>query len=263
MLVAKQQNRIHRLFETKKGKILSVYFTAGFPALPNTLDIASYLENAGADMIEIGIPYSDPIADGPTIQDSNTIALANGMSIKILMEQLSALRDRVDIPVILMGYVNPVMQYGVEKFCKDCHDRGVDGIILPDLPMQAYLDEYKLTFDQYGLSNVFLVTPQTSDKRIATIDKNTNGFIYVVSSASTTGARSAIEKDQEAYFERIRAMGLKNPTLIGFGISNRETFDRACRSASGAIIGSAFIDMLKNSNSLREDINRFVQGVKS
>ena len=263
MLVAKQENRIRQLFETKKERILSVYFTAGFPTLQDTLDIAISLEKAGADMIEIGIPYSDPIADGPTIQDSNTLALANGMSIKVLMDQLTGLREKVSIPVILMGYVNPVMQYGVEKFCRDCHDRGVDGIILPDLPMQAYLDEYKLTFDQHGLSNVFLITPQTSEDRIRLIDKNSNGFIYMVSSASTTGAKSRIEEDQEAYFKRIKAMDLENPTLIGFGISNRETFDRACLSASGTIIGSAFINMLKDSDSLGEDITQFVKNIKA
>ena len=263
MLVAKQENRILQLFKTKKERILSIYFTAGFPTLNDTLEIAVSLENAGADMIEVGIPYSDPIADGPTIQDSNTVALNNGMSIKVLMEQLTALRARVEIPVILMGYVNPVMQYGVERFCKDCHDRGIDGIILPDLPMQAYLDEYKLVFDQYGLSNVFLITPQTSEERIRLIDKNSNGFIYMVSSASTTGAKSGIEKDQEAYFDRIQAMDLINPTLIGFGISNQDTFDRACLSASGAIIGSAFINVLKASGSLKEDITQFVKSIKT
>ena len=256
------KNRIEQLFEEKKENILSVYFTAGFPKLEDTAKIVKYLENSGADIIEVGIPFSDPVADGPTIQESNKTALDNGISLKLIFEQLSDIRKEVKIPLILMGYINPVLQYGVETFCKKCVEIGIDGFILPDLPLQEYLDEYKTIFERYGLLNIFLITPQTSDARIRRIDNNSRGFIYMVSLAGTTGAKGDISEDQVNYFKRVKKMNLNNPALIGFGISNKETFDRACAHASGAIIGSAFINVLKNSKNLEKDISGFIKSVK-
>lgn len=254
-------NRIDRLFETKQERILNVYFTAGYPALNDTVAVMENLEQAGADLIEIGIPFSDPVADGPTIQESNGIALENGMTLKLLFEQLADIREKVSIPFVLMGYINPIVQYGIEAFCAKCEEVGVDGLILPDLPMFEYLDTYKPMFDKHGLYNIFLITPQTSEARVREIDENSNGFIYMVSSASTTGAKSSISVDQTAYFARIRAMNLKNPTLIGFGISNAETFDKACANANGAIIGSAFIKALGGEGALNEKVETFVKDV--
>lgn len=256
-------HRLDQLFSIKRHEILSVYFTAGFPQLHDTLTILRTLATSGADLIEVGIPFSDPIADGPTIQESNQIALHNGMTLKILFEQLKNVRPAIQTPILLMGYINPVLQFGVETFCQHCQAVGIDGVILPDLPMQEYLDEYKETFEKYGLRNIFLITPQTSEKRIRLIDEHTKGFIYMVSSASTTGAKQDISTEQIEYFERIRTMNLKNPTLIGFGISNRDTFRRACQYANGAIIGSAFIKMLAQSTNLVEDIKTFVRSVKA
>jgi len=238
-------NRINKLFQNKAGNILSVYFTAGYPRLENTAEIITELEKNGVDLIEVGMPFSDPIADGPVIQQSSQRALENGMSIKILFEQLKDIRKNVQIPLVAMGYLNPVMQYGLEAFCKKCKEIGIDGLILPDLPLDLYLEEFKPLFEKYGLHNIFLVTPQTSEERIRLIDKETSGFIYLVSSSSTTGARKDIQDKQITYFERIRAMGLKNPLIIGFGISNYETFNTACRYAHGAIVGSAFVKALE------------------
>lgn len=255
-------HRLDQLFAHKQEHILSVYFTAGFPKLGDTLPVMKHLQDAGADIIEVGMPFSDPLADGPTIQESNFQALNNGMTIHTLLDQLKNMREQVTIPVILMGYMNPIMQYGLERFCKACKEAGVDGLILPDLPMQEYLDEYKAVFDSYGLYNTFLITPQTAESRIRTIDENTRGFIYMVSSASITGAKKEITPEQVAYFERINAMNLSNPRLIGFGISSRDTFAQACRYASGAIIGSAFIRLLKDSNDLKEAIHRYIGEVK-
>lgn len=257
------KNRIEMLFEKKHNRILSVYFTAGFPQLHDTANIMKFLDSAGADIIEVGIPFSDPVADGPTIQESNKIALDNGISLKLIFDQLQGIRNEVSIPVILMGYINPILQFGVENFCKKCAKVGIDGLILPDLPMQEYLDDYKATFEQYGLLNIFLITPQTSESRIKEIDDNSKGFIYMVSSASTTGAKGNISKSQINYFDRIKKMDLNNPTLIGFGISNKETFDRTCEHAQGAIIGSAFIDVLKNSRNLQHDISAYINSVIS
>ncbi|MCO6357366.1 tryptophan synthase subunit alpha [Roseivirga pacifica] len=254
-------NRIEKLFETKPERVLNVYFTAGYPKLDDTLSIIQSLEKSGADLIEVGIPFSDPVADGPTIQESNGVALANGMTVKLLFEQLAELRKSVSIPVVLMGYINPIVQYGVEAFCQKCQEVGVDGLILPDLPMFEYLETYKPMFDAHGLLNIFLITPQTSEARIREIDNNSKGFIYMVSSASTTGAKTGISADQEAYFARVKAMDLKNPTLIGFGISNKETFDKACANANGAIIGSAFIKAISQEGDLDNNINEFVNGV--
>lgn len=255
-------HRLTELFRKKKNSILSVYFTAGYPQLDDTVRIAEYLEQADADIIEIGMPYSDPLADGPTIQQSGAQALANGMTIAVLFEQLQSIRSTVSVPLILMGYLNPVMQYGVERFCEQCQQVGIDALIIPDLPMQEYLDEYKDLFESYGLFNIFLVSPQTSNERIRLIDRHSHGFIYVVSSASITGAKSGITDEQIAYFERIRAMRLKHPTLIGFGISDRETFRTACDYAQGAIIGSAFIKKLEDSKNLKQGIDQFVRQIK-
>lgn len=255
-------NRIDQLFQTKKENVLNIYFTAGFPELEDTRKVLKSIADGGGDLIEIGMPYSDPIADGPTIQESNEQALRNGISIKKLFEQLTDFRKEVNTPVVLMGYVNPVVQFGLEKFCSECARVGIDGLILPDLPMQEYLDEYKELFEKYGLRNIFLITPQTSEKRIREIDQNSKGFIYMVSSASVTGAKSGISEQQVAYFERVNQMGLQNPRLIGFGISDHETFSRACQYANGAIIGSAFIRLLQQSSDLEKDIKEFIRFVK-
>ena len=255
-------NRIHKLFSKKKEGILSVYFTAGYPQLDATAGIARALQEGGADIIEIGIPFSDPVADGPTIQASNKIALDNGMIVKLLLEQVKELRKDVTIPVILMGYLNPVMQYGIEKFVKDAGKAGVDGLILPDMPIDVYQHEYKDIFDSAGLTNTFLISPTTSEERIRRVDALTDGFIYAVSSSSTTGAKSDFTDSQMAYFEKLKSMNLRNPFLIGFGISNQETFGTASSFASGAIVGSAFINLLKDSKNLRADVIAFVKNIK-
>jgi tryptophan synthase alpha chain len=256
-------NRIHTLFNTKKERVLSIYFTAGFPNLGDTVPIMEAIQAGGADIIEIGVPYSDPVADGPTIQDSNKIALDNGMSMKLLFEQMKGFRAKIHLPVVLMGYLNPIMQYGMEAFCQKCKEVGVDGLIVPDLPMQQYLEDYKAMFDEYGIVNTFLISPQTSEKRIREIDEKTDGFIYMVSSHSVTGAKTAISDEQVAYFERVRAMNLKNPRLIGFGISDSETFSTASKYGNGAIIGSAFIKAIKETENLNEGIQTYLQSVIS
>lgn len=254
-------NRIHKLFKEKNSRVLSIYFTAGFPELEDTMPIMEAIQAGGADIIEIGVPYSDPIADGPTIQDSNMIALENGISLKKIFDQLRGFRAKIHIPVVMMGYLNPIMQYGMEAFCKKCKEVGVDGLILPDLPMQQYLDDYKELFEQYGLVNTFLISPQTSEKRIREIDDNTSGFIYMVSSHSITGAKTGITEEQISYFERVKAMNLTNPRLIGFGISDSEAFSKASEFSHGAIIGSAFIKKVKSSKNLSEDIQAYIQSV--
>lgn len=254
-------NRIHHLFNTKKERVLSIYFTAGFPKLEDTVPIMEAIQEGGADIIEIGVPYSDPIADGPTIQESNMIALENGISLKKLFDQLKGFRAKIHVPVVMMGYLNPIMQYGMEAFCKKCQEVGIDGLILPDLPMQQYLDDYKELFEQYGLVNTFLISPQTTEKRIRQIDDNTSGFIYMVSSHGVTGAKAGISDEQIAYFGRVQEMNLKNPRLIGFGISDAETFSKASENSNGAIIGSAFIKTVKDSKNLSEDIQTYIQSV--
>ncbi len=233
-------NRINQKLQEDK-KILSIYFTAGYPNLNDTVKIIQYLEKNGVDLIEIGLPFSDPLADGPTIQESSTAALKNGMHTALLFEQLKDIRKTVTIPLILMGYFNPVLQYGVEAFCQKCEEIGIDGLILPDLPLDVYQEEYESIFKKHGLINVFLITPQTSDARIKAIDSASEGFIYTVSSASTTGAKEGFGDEQAAYFERIASMDLNNPQIVGFGISNADTFQQATKKAKGAIIGSAFI----------------------
>ena len=255
-------NRITRLFQETPGDILSIYFTAGFPNLHDTMSILTALQHGGADLVEIGMPFSDPVADGETIQQSNQQALDNGMTLALLFEQLETMRETIALPVLLMGYINPVIQYGVEAFCRKCEQVGVDGLILPDLPLEVYAEEYKPVFDRHGLLNVFLITPQTSEARIRQIDALTEGFIYMVSSASVTGAKAGISDGQEAYFQRIAAMNLKNPRIVGFGISNRETFEKATRHARGAIIGSAFVKLLLQQGTSSEGISVYLKAVK-
>lgn len=256
-------NKLDRLFKEKKDHILSIYFTAGFPKLNDTNTVIQELQENGVDMIEVGMPFSDPLADGPTIQHTSEVALENGMSIKLLFDQLSKSEIKNSkAAILLMGYLNPVLQYGIEKFCQDASARGVDGVILPDLPMQEYLDEYKPVFEKYKLKNIFLITPQTSDSRIRFIDEHSNSFIYMVSSSSTTGAKEEIKDAQEVYFKRIQSMKLKNPTLIGFGISDGKTFEKACEYASGAIIGSAFVKALDEHDDLKSSIKRFIKKIQ-
>ncbi len=257
------KNRITELFEKKGKHILSIFYTAGFPGLNDTQRIAESLQASGADMIEIGIPFSDPIADGPTIQESNKIALDQGMNVALLISQVKQLRSTVSIPVILMGYLNPVMQYGVEKFMRDASAAGVDGLILPDLPLSEYVDHYQSLAESLNLSMSFLISPTTSEARIKQIDSVSTGFIYAVSSSSTTGAKKEFSEDQVAYFKKLDALSLENPYLIGFGISNYQTYSQACRHASGAIVGSSFITMLKNSSDIPTDVTSFIQSIKS
>lgn len=257
------KNRINKLFESKKKDILSVFYTAGFPSVDDTVLIAESLAKAGADLIEIGIPYSDPIADGPTIQESNKVALGNGVTLSMIIEQVKMIRSRVDIPIILMGYVNPVIQYGVKKFAHDAAQAGADGVILPDLPMDAYLREYREIFDAENLRNTFLISPTTSAERIRKIDAVTDGFIYAVAASSITGAKGSFASEQLDYFKRLQNLKLRNPYLIGFGISNRETFQTACSFSAGAIVGSAFINAIKNSKDLKSDVAAFVKGFRT
>ncbi|MXV15899.1 tryptophan synthase subunit alpha [Hufsiella ginkgonis] len=254
-------NRLNQLFDTKKEPILSIYFTAGYPELNATLDIAEALEKAGADFLEIGFPYSDPVADGPVIQESSQRALNNGMTLNVLFDQLKDLRKRVSIPVLLMGYVNPVLQYGVERFCAAAAEAGVDGVIVPDLPMYEYEELYRDCFGKHGLSNVFLVTPQTAEARIRKIDELTNGFIYLLSSSATTGKNLDVSVTTESYFSRIRDMELKNPAMIGFGISDHRSFQKAAQYTRGAIVGSAFVKILGASDYLA-NIPAFIRSIK-
>lgn len=238
-------NRIQHTI-SNKNKIISIYFTAGFPNLNDTKSLIENLNQNSVDMIEIGLPFSDPLADGPTIQASSTQALKNGMTTAVLFDQIKDIRTTVAIPLIIMGYFNPILQFGVENFLQQCRKTGIDGLIIPDLPLEIYLSEYKETFDSYGVAMIFLITPQTSEDRIRLIDANSNAFIYMVSSASVTGSRDSFDENQLAYFERIAAMNLKNPQIIGFGISNKTTFEQAVKHQKGAIIGSSFIQFISN-----------------
>lgn len=252
-------NRINKRL-SEDGKILSIYFTAGYPKLDDTVQIIQELEGSGVDLIEIGLPFSDPLADGPTIQQSSTTALHNGMTTEVLFEQLKNIRESVSIPLIIMGYFNPMLQYGVDKFCQKCKEIGIDGLIIPDLPVDVYHEEYQPIFEKYGLINVFLITPQTSDERIRFIDSVSKGFIYMVSSASVTGTKEGFGKEQRDYFKRMAQMNLKNPQIVGFGISNSETFKEATSLAKGAIIGSAFIKNLTEEGIL--GINKFINLIR-
>ncbi len=236
-------NRINKTLNRDK-KLLSIYFTAGYPNLEDTTKIIRDLETSGVDFIEIGLPFSDPLADGPTIQESSTKALKNGMTTTKLFDQLKGIRETVKIPLIIMGYFNPMLQFGVEKFCQKCQEAGIDGLIIPDLPVDVYNEEYKAIFEHYGIINIFLITPQTSEERIRFIDSVSGGFIYMVSSASVTGSTKGFGEDTQAYFKRISSMNLKNPQIIGFGINDKETFNQATEFAAGAIIGSAFVKHL-------------------
>jgi tryptophan synthase alpha chain len=256
------ENKIKRLFETKQNHILSVYFTAGHPGLDDTVTIIKELENNGVDMIEIGMPFSDPLADGPVIQKSSQTALQNGMSLKTLFKQLETIQNQVRIPLLLMGYLNPVLQYGMQRFCEKANAVDISGIIIPDLPVYEYSSTYKKYFLENNLNNVLLITPETSEERIHEINTVGSGFIYMVSTSSTTGVRKGIIEKQEAYFKRIQAMNLTTPTMIGFGISNKETFDKACQYANGAIIGSAFITALNESHDISKTVKQFAQKIR-
>jgi len=252
-------NKINALFQRKKREILSVYFTAGFPLIDDTEKIIFALQNAGIDLVEVGIPFSDPLADGPVIQESSGIALRNGMNLRLLFSQLDRIKDKVHIPLILMGYLNPIMQYGFENFCKECQKTGVSGVIIPDLPFNDYLSEYKPVADLYDLKVVLLITPETSDERIRLIDEHTDGFIYMVSSAATTGIQNKFDDNKLEYFRRISNMNLRNPLLIGFGISNLETLNAAFEHSAGAIIGSRFIRLLAQENNPETAVRKLLE----
>jgi len=250
-------SKLTSLFKVKQHNLCSVFFTAGFPKLNDTEQIIKNLESNGVDFIEVGLPYSDPLADGPTIQHSSSVALENGINLDIIFKQLEALKDTVKTPLVLMGYLNQILKYGEAKFCQKCKDCGIETVIIPDLPMIEYENHYQQLFANYGISNVFLITPQTSEERIIKIDKITNAFIYVVASSSITGAKGEISEKQIAYFERIKKMNLKSILIVGFGISNKSTFNKVCEYMNGAIIGSAFIHFLgeKGSKNIDEFIN--------
>ena len=252
-------NRINQTLNQDK-KLLSIYFTAGFPQLEDTVPILEQLQEADVDMIELGLPFSDPLADGPTIQESSTQALRNGMTTDKLFTQLEGIRARINVPLILMGYFNPMMQYGVERFCKRCQEVGIDGLIIPDLPADVYHTQYQSLFQQYGLLNMFLITPQTPDERIRYIDQVSEGFIYMVSSAATTGAQGSFGDTQQHYFQRIADMKLQSKLLVGFGISNAETYQSAVAHSQGAIIGSAFIKHLEANGN--QSVQAFVKTIR-
>lgn len=247
------------LFKTKTNNLCSVFFSAGFPDLDDTTTIIKKLDANGIDFIEVGLPFSDPLADGETIQYSSTKALQNGINLDVIFEQLLSVKDQINTPLVLMGYLNQVLKYGEDKFCQKCKDCGIETVILPDLPMIEYENHYKALFASYGISNVFLITPQTSDERIRKIDEMTDAFIYVVASSSITGAKGEISQEQIAYFERIKAMNLKSLLIVGFGISNKSTFETACTYMNGAIIGSAFINFLDQNGA--DAVKEFADGI--
>jgi tryptophan synthase alpha chain len=251
--------KLNQLFQNKKN-LLSIFFTAGFPNLNDTQKIIAELSIAGVDFIEVGLPYSDPLADGPTIQDSSQVALNNGMNLDVVFEQLKTIKETNTTPLVLMGYLNQLLKYDEDKFCQTCVDCGIETLILPDLPMVEYENHYQQLFQKYGLTNVFLITPHTSEERIRKIDVLTDAFIYVVASASITGAKGEISNQQIAYFERIKKMNLKSKLIIGFGISDKETFDTACSYSNGAIIGSAFIKQLSMNGT--QGVAEFIKSIR-
>lgn len=252
-------NRINQLFQTHPTDLLSIYFCAGCPTLEGTAEVIRTLERNGVNMIEIGIPFSDPMADGVVIQEAATRALRNGMSLRLLFDQLRHIRPEVSIPLILMGYLNPIMQFGFERFCQECVACGIDGVIIPDLPFRDYEADYKAIAQRYDLRVIMLITPETSEERIRLIDSHTDGFIYMVSSAATTGAQRDFNEQKQAYFRRIQAMNLRNPRMIGFGISNHQTFRAACDNAAGGIIGSRFVTLL---NEAQGDAQQAIERLK-
>ena len=256
-------NRLTQLFQNKTGKILSVYFTAGYPTLTGTVSILEALESRGVDLAEVGIPFSDPMADGPVIQQSAGEALRNGMSLKLLFEQLKEVRTTVKMPLVMMGYLNPIMQYGFAKVCSSCAEVGIDGVIIPDLPFADYLANYKAIADSHDLKMIMLVSPETEEKRIRLIDEHTEGFIYLVSSASTTGAQQAFDDGKQAYFTRVAGMKLRNPLLVGFGISNKATLDAASAHTRGAIVGSKFIQLLGQCATADEAVSELLKALQN
>lgn len=253
-------NRLDKLFAAKKTNVLNVYCTAGYPHLNSTTEVIAALQNSGADIIELGMPYSDPLADGEVIQQSSAVALQNGMTIEVLFEQLKDIRSTIHLPIILMGYMNPILQFGLEKFCAAAKEVGIDGVILPDLPMYEFETMYKPIFDKNDLKFVFLVTPETGEERIRKIDSLCSGFLYAVSSSSTTGKNKAIQ-GQEDYFKKLQQLNLKNPILVGFGIKDKATFASACKYTNGAIIGSAYIKALENTNNVNQTTKDFVNNI--
>jgi tryptophan synthase alpha chain len=254
-------NRINQLFSQQKESVLSIYFCAGHPTLEGTVDTIKALANNGVNMVEIGIPFSDPMADGPVIQSAATQALRNGMKLRVLFEQLKDIRKEVNIPLILMGYLNPIMQYGFEAFCQSCVACGIDGMIIPDLPFKDYIEHYKAIADKYDLRIIMLITPETQEERIRFIDEHTDGFIYMVSSAAITGAQKDFNEQKQAYFKRIESMNLRNPRMIGFGISNKQTYDAACAHAAGAIIGSRFVTLIEQTKDANQAIRQLKEDI--
>ena len=257
-------NKINKIFsEIGDKKLLSLYFCAGCPTLEGTGDVIKTMERRGIDFIEVGIPFSDPLADGPVIQSAATQALKNGMNLKTLFAQIKAIKDEVQIPLIMMGYLNPILHYGIEEFCKSCVESGVSGMIIPDLPFKDYQDIVKPIADKYDLRVIMLITPETSEERIRFIDDNTDGFIYMVSSAAITGAQKSFDEAKQEYFRRINAMNLRNPRMIGFGISNRQTLEAAQSNAAGAIIGSKFVTLLNESKNADEALDKLFDALKN
>jgi tryptophan synthase alpha chain len=255
-------NRIEKLFSNKKKNILSIYFTAGYPSINDTLPIIRELDRAGVDMIEIGMPFSDPVADGPIIQRSSEKALQNGMSLTLLFKQLDKVRKVTDIPLILMGYINPFFRFGMENFIKKCGETCIDGTIIPDLPVDEYLESYASLYEKNNIFNIFLISPQTPDERIVYLDSISKGFLYLVSASSTTGSKKGFDNSQTTYFRKVRDLNLKTPGLTGFGISDKSSFEQACTYSSGAIIGSAFMKALDENGKLNDNVRRFIRFLK-
>lgn len=255
-------NRIEKLFKNKRDNILSIYFTAGYPELSDTLPIIMELNKSGVDLIEIGMPFSDPVADGPVIQQSSEKALRNGMSLNLLFRQLNQVREITDLPLIIMGYINPIFKFGIEKFLVRCKETGIDGVIIPDLPVDEYLKSYKVLFENNKILNIFLISPQTPEERIFYLDSIAEGFLYLVSTSTTTGTTNNFDNIQITYFEKVNSLNLNSPRLIGFGISDKDTYLRACEYSNGAIIGSAFIKSLDKTRPLPENINGFIRKLR-